>query len=248
MRTLVWLHAFPLNADMWAPQLDAVPRGWRALALDFAGAGETDPLGRVSAPTLDDLAADAIDLLQALHVSDAVIGGLSMGGYVAFALFRLMPPLFTGLILADTRATADTPEGLEGRRRMIALAERDGASAVAADMLPKLLAETTRGERPDVVSRVKALIESVPVATIVLHTTAMMARRDSTPLLGEIRCPTLVVVGREDSLTPPADSEKLQRGIGGAVLEVIDAAGHLSNLEQPAAFNAAVTAFLTHRV
>jgi 3-oxoadipate enol-lactonase len=247
-RTLVWLHAFPLNSEMWAPQLDAVPRGWRIIAPDLPGFGGTDPLHDGTPLTLDEFAADVIDLLQALHVDHAALGGLSMGGYVAFALLRLTPQGFGGLILADTRAGGDSEAGREGRRGTIALAEQGGAAAVADDMIPKLLGETTRRERPDIVSRVRGLMAASPVGAIAAASRAMMARSDSTALLASIRCPTLVLVGEEDTVTPPAESEKLHAGIAGSTFTRIARAGHLSNLEQPAAFTAAVAGFLAHRV
>jgi pimeloyl-ACP methyl ester carboxylesterase len=200
------------------------------------------------APTLDEFAGDVIDLLQALHVDHAVVGGLSMGGYLAFALFRLVPGLFSGLVLADTRATADSPEGLEARRRMIALAEASGSGAVADDLIPKALGETTRRERPSVVAQLRAMMAGIPAPAIVSHVKAMMARRDSTPLLGDIHCPCLIIVGEEDAITPPDVAAQLHRGIAGSTLEVIKRAGHVSNLEDPNAFNAVVAAFLTHRV
>ncbi len=122
--TLVLIHAFPLNARMWEPQLALAANGWRVIAPHLRGfdGGSTDP----AATSMDDYAGDVIDLLDALHVEDAVIGGLSMGGYVTFALLRHAPRYFRGLVLADTRPQADTPEGVEGRRKMLALVRRKG--------------------------------------------------------------------------------------------------------------------------
>jgi 3-oxoadipate enol-lactonase len=247
LRTLVLLHAFPLNADMWEPQLRAAPRGWRLIAPDWPGFGDTDPLRDGPRRSLDEFAADVIDLLQALGVDHAVVCGLSMGGYAAFALFRLVPDLFSALVLADTRPGADTEEGLEGRRRLMAILDREGPEGVANDMIPKLLGPRSR-ERPDVVGRVRELILANRPVGIRTAIAALMARPDSTDLLAAVHCPTLIVVGREDGITPPAEAEKMQRAIPGSALEVIEDAGHLANLEQPDRFNAALTTFLTRRV
>ena len=164
---------------------------------------------------MDDYAGDVIDLLDALHVEDAVIGGLSMGGYVAFALFRHAPRYFRGLILADTRPQADTPEGVEGRSEMLAAGHEKGPAAVADEMMPKLLGEHTRRTRPDVAERVRALVLANSAEAIAGRHHRADDPADSTPLLASIHCPTLVVVGDEDTLTPPALSEQMHQAIAG---------------------------------
>jgi pimeloyl-ACP methyl ester carboxylesterase len=231
---------------MWESQLSLAERGWRVIAPHYRGmdGAHTDP----PASSVDDYAADVFDLLDALHVDEAVVGGLSMGGYVAFALFRHAPRYFQGLILADTRSQADSPEAVEGRKRLLAVARDKGPSAVADEMLPKLLGETTRRENPSLVESVRTLILSSSSAAIGGAITALMTRPDSTSLLESIHCPTLIVVGEEDTLTPPAMSRDLQRGIAGSELAVIRRAGHLTSLEQPASFNAELARFLDHRV
>lgn len=244
--TLLFLHAFPLNARMWTSQLALADLGWRVVAPHFRGfeGGRSDP----PASSLDDYAADVIDLLDALHCEEAVCAGLSMGGYVAFAILRLAPRYVQALVLADTRPQADAPEGLEGRRRMLQLVREKGTEAVANDMLPKLLGETTQRQHREVVERVRQLILLNDQAAIAGAVTAMMTRPDSTPLLAAIHVPTLVVAGEEDTLTPPAVAEDMHRAIAGSELCLIPGAGHLSNLEQPKAFNEALARFLDHRV
>jgi len=231
---------------MWEPQLELADAGWRVIAPQLRGmdGGAADP----PATSIDDFAADVIDLLDALHIDDAVIGGLSMGGYVAFALFRHAPRYFRGLVLADTRSQADTPEGVESRKRMVALVREKGAAAIAAEMLPKLLSDATRQHQPDVVERVRALTLANSAEAIAGALAALMTRPDSTPLLQTIHCPTLILVGRDDNVTPPALSEELHRRIAGSELTIVENAGHLSSLEQPAVFNEALARFLEHRV
>jgi pimeloyl-ACP methyl ester carboxylesterase len=242
---VVLIHAFPLNADMWRPQLQRVPEGWRFIAPDLRGFGPAQsPDDEAEAVTLDDFAADVSLLLDHLEISTAVIGGVSMGGYVTFALFRLEPDRFTGVILADTKAQADTPEGREARQQMIELVRAKGTGAVADQMLPKLLGESTRRARPEVQAEVRAMIESAPAGAVAAAVQAMMSRPDSTPDLARISCPALVVVGTEDVITPVRDAEAMQQGIVRSVLVTIPAAGHLSNLESPDTFSQAVADFL----
>jgi pimeloyl-ACP methyl ester carboxylesterase len=231
---------------MWEPQLSLAEHGWRVIAPQYRGmdGGNDDP----AATSMDDYAADVFDLLDALHIEDAVIAGESMGGYVAFALFRHAPRYFQGLVLVDTRSPADTPEAVEGRKRLLGVVGDQGPRAVADEMVPKLLGETTCRDNPALVDRVRALVLSNSAAAIAGAITALMTRQDATPLLSSVHCPTLIVVGEEDALTPPPMSRDLQRGIAGSELAVIRRAGHLSSLEQPAAFNAELARFLDHRV
>jgi 3-oxoadipate enol-lactonase len=243
---LVLLHAFPLNARMWDGQLALAEGGWRVIAPQLRGVDEA--AGDPPAASMDDYAGDVIDLLDGLHIQTAVIGGLSMGGYVAFAILRHAARYVQGLILADTRPQADTPDGVEGRKRLLQVVQEKGPSAVADEMLPKLLAETTRTMRPDVVARVRSLVLANSAEAIAGAIRALMTRPDSTPLLPSIHVPTLIVVGEEDAVTPPAVAEEMQRSIHGSELTVIRGAGHLSNVEQPEAFNGALARFLGHRV
>ncbi len=244
---LVLLHAFPLNARMWDPQVARLAdAGWRVIAPQLRGVdgGTGDP------PTtnIDDYAGDVVDLLDALHVDDAVVGGCSMGGYLAFALVRHAPNYVRGLVLVDTRSQPDAPEALEGRRKLLSLAEDQGADGVLADMLPKLLGETTRRERPAVVELVRAIARRNSNESVAGMVRALMSRLDSTPLLAGIRVPTLIVVGEEDTITPPTLSQQMHQAIAGSELAVLPRAGHLPNLEDPAAFNDVLVRFLQHRV
>lgn len=238
-RPLVLLHGFPLNAEQWLPQLSAAPSGWRVIAPDmrgFRGAGSVDaPVSPEM--TVDDCASDVLALMSHLEIDHAVIGGLSMGGYVTLALVRKAPERVAGLVLANTRAGADSPEGRAGRDRMIDLVRREGPAAVAREMLPKLLGETTKREQPDLVDVVCGLAEANSTDGLAAALHAMKTRPDSTPLLASIRCPTLVITSDEDTLIPSSESEKMAAAIPGAKLHVIPKAGHLSNLEKPKEFS-----------
>ena len=242
--TLVLIHGFPLSAHMWEPQFVLSESGWRLVVPHLRGFDE-GAAGR-SATSMDDYAGDIIDLLDSLHIEQAVIGALSMGGYVTFALLRNAPSYFKGLVLADTRPQADTPEGRAGRERMITMVREKGPSSVADDMVPKLLGETTRREHPGVVEQLREIILSNGSETIAAALTAMMRRPDSTPTLKTIKVPTLIVVGEEDTVTPPQDSVEMHNAIPGSELVRIPKAGHMANMEQPTVFNDAVARFLSH--
>ena len=175
----------------------------------------------------------------------AVIGGCSMGGYAALALYQSTPELFDGLVLANTRAGADSPESRANRRNMLALVDREGASGVAREMMPKLLGKTTNESNSDAESFVRRLIKQQSPIAIRSAIHRMMHRPDSTPLLAQVSVPTLVITGAEDEMIPVEESRRMASAIRGAKLVVIPGAGHLANLEQPDAFNAALNGFLT---
>ena len=240
---LVLLHAFPLSRQMWQPQREALADICRLITPDLPGFGDSPLLG--DAPTVDGMADAVAETLDSLGLTGPVVlGGLSMGGYVALAFARKYPHRLSGLLLADTRAEPDDDTAKANRDKMIGVAETSPASAVIEQMLPKLLGPTTHATRPEVVERVRAIGSAQRPAGIVAALEGLRDRPDSRPLLGALRVPTLILVGGEDALTPPALSEGMAKGIAGAKLVVLDGAGHLSNLEQPAAFNDAVRKFV----
>jgi len=241
------LHAFPLSADQWLPQMHRLPPGWRAIAPDIRGfRGGQSALGYVGAGpiTIDTYAEDVLALMAHLEIRRAAVVGLSMGGYIGFALWRRAPERIAAMMLASTRAGADTSEGAAGRDRLIAVAEREGAPGVAEDMLPKLLGSSTRQEQPDLEEVVRQLIEANTAEAIISATRAMKSRPDSTSSLATIQCPTAIVAGEEDALIPRADIDVMRQAMPHAAFASIPKAGHLANLESPGAFNEALAAFL----
>jgi 3-oxoadipate enol-lactonase len=190
------------------------------------------------------LATDVKDLLDHLTIQQAVFVGLSMGGYILMAFYRLYSDRVKGLVLADTRAQADTAEGRAGRFEMIRTAETHGANAIADIMIPRLLSARTIKTDPELVGKVRAMIVHNPVDTIVADLRAMADRPDSVPLLTTIARSTLVLVGELDRGTPPSDARLMADRIPDAHLAVLPDAAHLSNLEKPEVFNQSVLSFL----
>ncbi len=239
---LVFIHAFPLSKTMWQPQVDALKDSYRVITIDLGGHGESDIV--VWNDTLDDYAQNVIHLLDHLGIAQAVFVGLSMGGYTLFSIHRHYADRVKAMVFADTRAQADSEEGKAGRQSMAQLAFSDGAPAIADLMLPKLLAPSTIEYHPEIVEQVRQMILHTSTAGIVVDLVAMAARPDSTDLLPTITCPTLVIVGEDDQATPVAESRNIAQRISEATFITIPQAGHLSNFEQPAAFNQALKSFL----
>ena len=239
---IVFLHAFPLNRTMWATQEQALSSRFRVITIDLRGHGESDaPLWRY---TLDQSADDVVALLDHLSIRQALFVGLSMGGYILFALYRKYSAHMKGMVLADTRAQADTDEGKAGRFLMAQTAYKQGPSAIADLMIPKLLSPTTIQTRPEIVRNVRGMIEGNQISGIAGDLMAMAERPDSVPLLEYIACPTQIIVGELDQATPPSDARLMADQIPGARLALIPSAAHLANLEQPEAFNKIVTSFV----
>jgi pimeloyl-ACP methyl ester carboxylesterase len=236
---VVLLHAFPLHSGMWSRQIAALSRRCRVVAPDYRGLGKSAV--STDASTMELLAQDVRALLQHLRIERAAVAGLSMGGYLAFELYRQAPALFRGIALCDTRAAADTDEGKANRERFAKTALEKGLAWVAEEMIPKLLKPLPD---PAVVKEVRSLIAEGTPAGVAAAQRGMARRPDSTPTLAALACPTLVVVGDEDGLTAPAEAEGMARAVKGAKLVRIPGAGHLSNVEAPASFDAALEAFV----
>ena len=241
---VIFLHAFPLNRRMCAGELMALlgEGRYRLVALDWRGFGESEITNGIS--TMELFAGDVAGLMDALGIQNAILCGLSMGGYAAFAFLRKYPQRVAGLILADTRPGADTPEAQANRENVAQIAETQGTGAIADLQVPRLISEYTRRHHPEVEARVRQLIDEATPRGIAAASRGMAQRADSTELLGGITCPTLVIVGEQDALIPPTVTQDYASRIPGAQFAVIPQAGHLSNLEQPEAFLQAIGGFL----
>ena len=238
---VAFIHGFPHNRTLWSPQVSGLLDRARCIAPDLRGFGESSRHGPFS---IDQFADDVAMLLGTIGIRRAVVVGLSMGGYVAFSLWRRHRSLVRGLVLADTRAGADSDETRSKRLALIDVARTRGSGAVADGQITGMIGKTTRAKRPAMIDEVHRMLESASVEGIVGALEAMMARADSTATLATIDVPTLVVVGDEDVLTPPSEAEILRDAIRNSRFEVIEQAGHVSNLERPAAFNHVLSEFL----
>jgi len=243
-RPLLFIHGYPLNRSLWEMQLNGLGDTARVIAPDLRGHGASDP-----APgpySMDLLAEDCAHVLDALDAAEpAVVCGLSMGGYIAFAFQRLYPERVGALILTATRPAPDSSEGKAARDQAMATAKEKGVDAIVEAMLPKMLSTKTTASRPDIVERVRRMMRTTSLEGILGDLAGLRDRPDSRPGLGDIRCPTLVIHGTDDQIIPPPEAEAMQAAIEGSKIRLIRDAGHLPNLEQPDAFNAAVREFVT---
>lgn len=240
--SVVLLHGYPFNRSMWSDQIAELKQHHRVIVPDLRGHGESD---LTAAPmTMPSLATDVAALLESLNISRATIGGLSMGGYVALAFYRLFPLRVRSLVLADTRAQGDTEEAKQNREQQAEKALREGMEGIADGLLTKLLAPETVTKHPEIVKSLRGMMAETNPEGAAAALRGMAARQDQTSFLSRIIAPTLILVGSEDVITPVADSELLHREIGGSRLIIIEGAGHVSNLERPKEFNAAFVKFL----
>src|SRR5688500_4682157 len=233
--TIVFLHAFPLQAAMWEPTLGSLPDGWRGVAPDRRW--ETGV-------KMSDLAGDLVDLLDHLGTTQAAVFGCSLGGYIVFEMLKSASRYISAVGLVSTRPGADNEEGRRNRQKMIEQVDREGVEAIAAQMVPKLLGATSQRDRPDLVTDVRKLVMGNTPDRVKAAVTAMMERRDSTSLLEKIDVPAIVIHGTEDTLIPPTEAEGMHRAIRNARLELLPLSGHLPNLEQPERFDGVLWPFL----
>lgn len=243
---VILLHGYPFNRSLWTELAESLLDRYRVVIPDLRGFGETapDPDSSESPATMKRMAEDVAKLMDHLEIDEAVIGGLSMGGYVALAFCKQYPARVRALVLADTRAQADTEEGKQTRAQQAEKALAEGMAGIADAMLPKLLTPDTVSKRPEVVKRIRDMMLKTKPEGAAAALRGMAQRDDQTEFISSIDVPTLIVVGREDAITPLADSEAMHAKITGSRLVVIENAGHVSNLEQTEQFNNAVRGFL----
>lgn len=234
---LVLLHAFPQTRAMWKRQLEALSSDFRVLCPDLPGFGESRSSSTCSVESMaDDIAA----WLKYLRIEKAIIGGVSMGGYVALALARRHPQVLAGLLLASTRADADSEEAHANREKMIAFARQNEARAVLEKMAPRLFASSSP---PELVREAALIAEPIPRETIVATLQALRDRPDARPALASIEAPTLVLVGEQDQVSPPDAAREMEHAIPNSHLQVLASAGHFAHLEAPEAWSQAVREF-----
>jgi pimeloyl-ACP methyl ester carboxylesterase len=239
---LVLLHGFPLDHTMWEHQISRFSTSHRVVAIDLRGFGKTPP--KDGTMTMAELAEDVSAVIETLKLGPVVLCGLSMGGYVAFAFQEKHRALLKALILCDTRAVADAPEAAKARRVTAERVLKEGTSFLADTMLPKLFAEKTALTQPGIVEKTRKVIEAASRAGVAAAARGMADRKDYSDALAGIDLPTLAIVGEHDAITPVAEMTAMTTRMPNAELQIIATAGHMAPLENPAAVNAAIEAFL----
>lgn len=239
--TLLLVHGWPHDRTLWHAQLNGLATHARCIAPDLRGFGESDVTGPF---TVDQYADDLVALLDRLAIPDAVVCGLSMGGYVALAMWRRHRSRVRGLVLTGTRAASDTPEQRQARERLVEFVQRSGVSALAAQQVQRMVGTTTSETRGALAEVLRLQMAAAPVDGVIGGQRAMMARADSTPLLASIEVPVLVVAGAEDAIIPAAEQEAMADSIPAARFVELAGAGHVSPFERPSAFDLAVAEFL----
>jgi pimeloyl-ACP methyl ester carboxylesterase len=250
---IVLLHGFPLDRSMWREQVDFLnANGFRAIAPDLHGSGAmSDKLQFVAEghpsrtiTTMEDMARDVAARLDNLEIDRAVVGGLSMGSYVAFEFVHHFPLRVRALVLAGARAQGADETEKKSREEKAQQLLTCGIAPFVEGMLPNLLAPKSRSEKPAVVARVCEMISRTDPQGAAAAQRGMAARRDYSGDLAGIAVPTLIIAGREDAVRKPEDAEFIHHGVKNSHREIIDAAGHLMNMEQPEIFNKVLAGFL----
>ncbi|MFN2593769.1 MAG: alpha/beta fold hydrolase [Actinomycetota bacterium] len=241
---IVLVHAFPLDSTMWQGQIDALSGNHRFVTVDLQGFGTSDAPEDESGYSMGEFADQIKAVIDEIGADKVVLVGLSMGGYVAFEFWRRYRERVAALVLADTRAEADPPEGKDKRSAQQQQVREQGTSGLIEALTGALLGEQTRTNKPEVVDAAKKSMAN-PDAGFIGALEAMKNRPDSSEDLTTIDVPTLVIVGENDGVTPPEAARKIHEHVGGSQLVVIPEVGHLSNLEAPEDFNRALEDFLT---
>jgi pimeloyl-ACP methyl ester carboxylesterase len=241
---VVLIHGFPFDRTMWRFQKGAIGSEYRVIAPDLRGHGRSAPLP--GPYTVDGMANDVLETLDDLQIREPfVLGGLSLGGYVALSIAARSPQRLRGLILMDTRAAADAPDVAQGREAMARDVERTGdIGPVVRGMLPRLFAPASRERRAALISEVGDQMLRTPAVGVTATLRALASRPDRTADLAAIRVPTLVVCGADDVISPPDEMRRMADAIAGARFVKIPEAGHLAPLENPGPVDAAILEFL----
>ena len=244
---ILLVHGFPLEHTMWNAQIEALSERARVVAPDLRGFG-TSPPGNADPKlgiTMERYADDLAELLNVLAISEPVVYiGLSMGGYIAWQFVRKYQERLRGLVLCDTRAAADTDEARAGRLKMAEKVAEWGSKRVAEMIGPKLFAPGKFESNLAIVAEIRRVVENTLPAGIAAAQRGMAARPDMTSLLPQIKVPTLVLVGADDAISPPAEMQKIAEAIPGSQYVVIPNSGHMTTMENPAAVNTACLQYL----
>ncbi|HEY0030202.1 MAG TPA: alpha/beta fold hydrolase [Bacteroidia bacterium] len=232
---IIFIHGFPFDKSMWQPQMEELKSQHRVIAYDIRGFGKSGNDSEELSMGL--FSEDLIAFMDALQIGKAVICGLSMGGYIALNAINRFSDRFEGLILCDTQCIADSPEGKQKRYKTIEHIQAGGLNDFAEGFVKNVFYKESFNDKAAVIEKIKCTILSTSLESITGTLVALAEREATCTSFDAISVPTLIICGREDVVTPPVQSEHLQSGIKNSWLQIIDRAGHLSNLEQPEEFN-----------
>ena len=239
---IIFIHGFPLNKSMWDLQVEAVKENYRVIAYDIRGHGNSDP--GMDEFFIELFVNDLLRLMEKLGIEKSILCGLSLGGYIALNAVLKYPDRFDGLILNDTQCIADTPEIKENRCIAIIRIKEKGVQQYADESIKKLFSPGSFTKKKNVIAAVKEMIISTPKQSLSNTLHALAERKETCTQLQEINIPVLIMVGTEDKITPIAAAQQMHEKIANSKLEIIQEAGHLSNLENPTAFNTHLVKFL----
>jgi len=239
---IIFIHGFPLNKSMWDLQVEAVKENYRVIAYDIRGHGNSDP--GMDEFFIELFVNDLLRLMEKLGIEKSILCGLSLGGYIALNAVLKYPDRFDGLILNDTQCIADTPEIKENRCIAIIRIKEKGVQQYADESIKKLFSPGSFTKKKNVIAAVKEMIISTPKQSLSNTLHALAERKETCTQLQEINIPVLIMVGKEDKITPIAAAQQMHEKIANSKLEIIQEAGHLSNLENPTAFNTHLVKFL----
>ena len=243
---VVLIHGHPFNRSMWGPQVaDLTAAGYRVVTPDLRGYGATSVVPGVT--MLEVFAGDLAGLMDHLGLDRVVLGGLSMGGQIVMEFYRQFPGRVAALVLADTFAAADTPEGRAARNATADRMLAEGMDGYAAEVIGKMIAPYNVTAQPEVAEHVLGMMRGTAPEGAAAALRGRAQRRDYRDLLAQVSVPALVVVGTDDEYTPVGDAEYMHERIPDSTLAVIDGAAHMPNLERPAEFNAALRKFLARQ-
>lgn len=239
---IIFIHGFPFNKSMWNLQVESLKNDFRLITYDIRGHGSSDAGNEVFSIEL--FVIDLISLMDALKIKNAILCGLSMGGYIALNAIEKYKERFDALILCDTQCIADTFEAKEKRAKAIEEIRKSGLEKYADESIKNLFASESFTTRLNEIANVREMIVNTSEQSICSTLLALSVRKETCHMLSEIAVPVLIMVGNEDKITPPAAARFMQERIGGSLLKIIDHAGHLSNLENPAEFNVQLKMFV----
>lgn len=239
---IIFIHGFPLNKSMWNRQIEALKEKNRVIAYDIRGFGNSDA-GKDDF-SIELFVSDLLGLMDALNLDKAMLCGFSMGGYIALNAIQNHPERFNALILCDTNCKADKPEAKEKRMKSIENIKEKGLEQYADESLKKLFAAVSVSKQIEEIAIVKEMILKTSKTAIYKTLHALAERKATCTQLHEIKVPVLILVGKEDEITPPEVALLMHEKIKGSTLHIIDQAGHLSNIENSDEFNEHLIKFI----